>query len=129
MRSGPFRVVGVVSFPLIGGTAGLSHGALYKIDALLAVACPPGAGQAACTRTVRTWLARALATNSCRFWKSLAVVLISVAFGGGLLIPSFIFLFLVASRSYPEQFCVARLDRFALRQHLRGVGLQQLDFG
>jgi ABC-type lipoprotein release transport system permease subunit len=52
-RSAPFRVVGVVSFPLIGGTAGLSHGALYQMSALLAVACPPGAGQAACARAVQ----------------------------------------------------------------------------
>src|SRR5690348_9661331 len=51
-RSGLFRVVGVVSFPLVGGTAGLSHGALYQIDALLAVACPPGRAQAGCQQKV-----------------------------------------------------------------------------
>jgi ABC-type lipoprotein release transport system permease subunit len=51
-RSAPFRVVGVVSFPLISGSGGLGHGALYTLDALLAVACPPGPGQASCRQAV-----------------------------------------------------------------------------
>jgi putative ABC transport system permease protein len=51
-RSAPFRVVGVVSFPLISG-GGLGHGALYTMDALLAVACPPGPGQASCQEAVQ----------------------------------------------------------------------------
>jgi ABC-type lipoprotein release transport system permease subunit len=53
-RSAPFRVVGMVSFPLISGTVGLGHGALYPLEGLTAVACPPGAGQVACRRALLT---------------------------------------------------------------------------
>ena len=52
-RSAPFTVVGMVSFPLISGAAGLGHGALYTLDGLTAVACPPGA-RARCTAVI--WL-------------------------------------------------------------------------
>jgi ABC-type lipoprotein release transport system permease subunit len=52
-RSAPFTVVGMVSFPLLNGTASLGRGALYTLDGLTAVACPPGAAQAACRTAVR----------------------------------------------------------------------------
>jgi ABC-type lipoprotein release transport system permease subunit len=52
-RSAPFTVVGMVSFPLLNGTASLGRGALYTLDGLTAVACPPGPGQAACRTAVR----------------------------------------------------------------------------
>jgi len=52
-RSATFRVVGVVSFPLISGSGGLGHGALYTMNALLAVTCPPGPGQASCQQAVQ----------------------------------------------------------------------------
>ena len=52
-RTTPFTVVGMVSFPLLNGTASLGHGALYTLDGLTAAACPPGPGLAGCRDSVR----------------------------------------------------------------------------
>jgi len=52
-RTTPFTVVGMVSFPLLNGSASLGHGALYTLDGLTAAACPPGQGQARCRDLVR----------------------------------------------------------------------------
>jgi hypothetical protein len=47
-RSATFRVVGQVSFPVLGGAVGLGSGAALTIDAYDALACPPGPTRSSC---------------------------------------------------------------------------------
>ncbi len=47
-RTGSFRVVSQISFPVLGGTVGLGNGAALTQAAYLNTACPSGPGSAAC---------------------------------------------------------------------------------
>ncbi len=56
-RTGSYRVVSQISFPVLGGTVGLGSGAAFTQAAYLETACPPGPDSAACHQAFSASLA------------------------------------------------------------------------